>query len=100
MLWLRYKRPEMPRPIRLPIGIPIFFLLVTVYLVIAPAFEKPSETLMGVIVVLSGVPVYLIGVAWTSKPKSFLRAYSEFRVLPCFNIMSVATSNIFFHIFS
>uniref|UniRef100_A0A1I8FAL0 AA_permease domain-containing protein n=1 Tax=Macrostomum lignano TaxID=282301 RepID=A0A1I8FAL0_9PLAT len=66
VLYLRVKRPNDPRPIRVPIIFPIVYTMFTVLL-----------CAMGVVIILTAVPVYLIGVAWTNKPKSLLRWTSD-----------------------
>ncbi|CAH1780167.1 unnamed protein product [Owenia fusiformis] len=73
LIYLRYKRPELPRPIKFPIIIPISFLIICIFLLIVPLYAAPVDTGIGVAIVASGVPVYLIGVKWKNKPKSFLR---------------------------
>ena len=40
-------------------------------MVVVPCYEKPFEVIMGVLITLSGIPAYLIGVAWKNKPESF-----------------------------
>nr|CAH8864826.1 unnamed protein product [Trichobilharzia regenti] len=75
MIYLRYSQPDIPRPICLPLIIPITFLLVCVFLITMPIFQTPKEVLIGSAIVLSGIPVYLIGIVWKSKPKSFKRIY-------------------------
>ncbi|KAL5021429.1 hypothetical protein ScPMuIL_000584 [Solemya velum] len=71
LLYLRYKRPEMKRPIQFPIAVPIIFLCAVVFLLCVPLYAAPKDTGMGVLIVLSGLPVYVIGVKWKSKPKAF-----------------------------
>lgn len=73
MLYLRYKKPDMPRPIKFNIIIPIIFLLICLFLLLVPLYAAPYDTGIGLAIVLSGVPVYCIGVLWKSKPKSFQR---------------------------
>ncbi|KAL4234094.1 Y+L amino acid transporter 2 [Mactra antiquata] len=71
MLYLRYSRPDMERPIKVFIGFPIFFMLICVFLIITPLTNSPMECLMGILVVSIGIPVYIIGVMWESKPRIF-----------------------------
>lgn len=71
LLYLRWKKPEMLRPIKFNIIIPIIFTICVVFLLVVPLFAAPYDTGMGVIIVLSGVPVYLLGVSWKNKPKAF-----------------------------
>ena len=56
---------------------PILFIVVTVFLIIMPLFNSPFEWLMGVIVTLTGIPVYIVGVAWKRKPKVFTNFVSK-----------------------
>jgi len=71
LLYLRWKRPHMERPIKVHLFWPIIYTIVTIYLVILPLLTAPNETGIGLIIISTGVPVYLIFVAWTSKPKAF-----------------------------
>lgn len=91
ILWLRYKKPDMNRPInvsqllvyafftliklilQISMVYPIVFVFICAFLVILPIFDKPFDTGMGILITLSGIPAYLIGVKWTEKPKWFNR---------------------------
>lgn len=101
MLWLRYKRPDMERPVKViykirscaknldfcirvsyirnktfylcqvPLWIPIMFVAICAFLVIVPCYERPYEVGMGLLITVSGVPAYFIGVVWRDKPLWF-----------------------------
>lgn len=71
LLVLRYSRPEMPRPIKVNLFFPIVYTIVTVYLVILPLYASPVETGIGLMIICTGIPVYIIFVVWQSKPKAF-----------------------------
>ncbi|XP_043213281.1 large neutral amino acids transporter small subunit 1-like [Amphibalanus amphitrite] len=73
-LWWRYKKPDLIRPIKFNITIPIVFFCVCVFLVAVPLIVQPFNAGMGALIALSGIPVYLIGVKWTNKPKWLLQA--------------------------
>ncbi|KAK3086473.1 hypothetical protein FSP39_018928 [Pinctada imbricata] len=73
LIYLRIKRPEMPRPIKFNLAIPIFFLMCVLFLLILPLTKEPESTVMAVVVILSGLPVYFLGVVWKNKPRSFQR---------------------------
>ncbi|KAJ8665261.1 hypothetical protein QAD02_006923 [Eretmocerus hayati] len=77
MLWLRYKQPTMNRPIKVSLWVPILFVLICAFLVLVPCFERPYEVIMGLVMTLSGVPAYLLGVVWKKKPLQFLRIYAK-----------------------
>ena len=60
VLVLRRKRPEMPRPYRTfgyPV-VPIVFVMSALCLVISTLFNSPRESLLGVALVLIGLPFY------------------------------------------
>ncbi|KAK6174528.1 hypothetical protein SNE40_017786 [Patella caerulea] len=71
MLYLRRAKPNMDRPIVMPTIIPVAFLIVVVFLLIIPLYAAPKDTLMGVLIVCTGIPVYVIGIMWKKKPKIF-----------------------------
>ncbi|RUS92228.1 hypothetical protein EGW08_000081, partial [Elysia chlorotica] len=71
LLYLRWTRPDMPRPIKVHIVWPIIYTIVTVYLVILPLYASPTETGIGLMIICTGIPVYVIFVAWKSKPRAF-----------------------------
>lgn len=61
------------------IAIPVVFLLCVTFLLVVPLYAAPYDTGMGVVCVLSGIPVYLIGVAWKSKPKIIRQYVCEYQ---------------------
>ncbi|CAH0404915.1 unnamed protein product [Chilo suppressalis] len=71
MLWLRRKKPDIPRPIKVNIVIPLLFLIAIACLVIIPAITQPIDTAIGLGILLSGIPVYYICVKWQTKPDSY-----------------------------
>lgn len=102
ILWLRYKKPNMERPIKVmnfihkiikqciyisksikisflqvPLWIPIVFVILCAFLVIVPCYERPYEVGMGILITVSGIPAYFFGVAWKSKPLWFQKINSS-----------------------
>ncbi|XP_045193843.2 large neutral amino acids transporter small subunit 2-like [Mercenaria mercenaria] len=73
LLYLRYKHPEWDRPIKFNIAIPVTFLIAVIFLLIVPLFAAPKDTGMGLLLVLTGLPVYVVGVRWKNKPKAFTK---------------------------
>ncbi|KAF6018946.1 SLC7A6 [Bugula neritina] len=73
MIYLRYKRPNMDRPIKFNIAIPIIFIGACIFLLVASLFAAPRDTGLGCLITLTGIPVYFIFIAWKNKPKSFNR---------------------------
>lgn len=64
---LRIRKPDIKRPFRVFIGIPVITFLVSITLVVIPFFTDPyfSLTLMGFI--FAGVPVYFLFVSYQPK---------------------------------
>ncbi|XP_076336021.1 large neutral amino acids transporter small subunit 2-like isoform X2 [Tachypleus tridentatus] len=60
MMYLRWKKPYMPRPIKVSLAIPVSFFLCCVFLTVIPLYAQPMETGLGLLIILSGVPVYFI----------------------------------------
>lgn len=57
LLYLRYKRPDAHRPIKVNLIFPIIFMLTCSFLVIASCFQSPVEVGVGCLVILSGMCV-------------------------------------------
>lgn len=68
LLYLRYTKPNITRPIKVNLVVPIIFVIICIFLLIMPCVEKPFEVGMGVIITLSGIPAYYFGVYKTEKP--------------------------------
>jgi amino acid transporter len=60
MIYLRYKKPNLKRPIKVHIAIPITFLLLCAFLVFLPVYVRPFECGMAVLITLTGIPFYAI----------------------------------------
>ncbi|XP_033333570.1 L-type amino acid transporter minidiscs [Megalopta genalis] len=74
LLWLRYKNPDRERPIKVSIVLPIIFFVICAFLVTVPCYVSPWEVGVGVIIILSGIPVYWIFIHWKKKPKWIVRS--------------------------
>ena len=110
LLWLRWRQPDKPRPIRVNIRLytsskripiqlisiyliqvslvyPVAFFIVSIFLVCFPVFSSPMEVLTGVGIVLTAVPVFFLCIAWRRKPKwisNMNSIYISFIALDCF----------------
>lgn len=71
VLMLRYKMPELDRPLRVPILIPVIYLLFSLILLILPIWSSPFETLIGVLICLTAIPVYHVTANWKEKPRLY-----------------------------
>uniref|UniRef100_A0A3B5MD25 Zmp:0000001267 n=1 Tax=Xiphophorus couchianus TaxID=32473 RepID=A0A3B5MD25_9TELE len=60
LIYLKIKKPELPRPYSVPIVLPILILLVAIFLVLAPIIDQPQiEYLYVALFILSGAIVYV-----------------------------------------
>lgn len=81
LLYMRWKRPDIKRPIKTNIAIPVLFVLLCVFLMALPCVEAPFEVGMGVLITASGIPAYYAGVCWQDKPDWFQNFMSKFNEL-------------------
>ncbi|UYV80515.1 SLC7A6 [Cordylochernes scorpioides] len=74
LIKFRYKEPNRHRPIKVYIILPIIFFCVSLFLIFLPFFTNFCETGVGVMLTLSGVPVYFLTIYWQKKPAFYRRA--------------------------
>ncbi|XP_077460006.1 large neutral amino acids transporter small subunit 1-like [Stigmatopora argus] len=68
MVWLRIRKPDMKRPIKIWLFIPVAFVLSCIFMIIVSFWAAPIESLIGCSIILSGIPAYLLGYKW-KKPR-------------------------------
>ncbi|XP_018330818.1 Y+L amino acid transporter 2 [Agrilus planipennis] len=80
LLWLRYKRPDLHRPIQVHLALPILFFAICVFLVTFPCYVSPLEVGVGMILIICGIPVYFVTIWWQTKPSWLNRLFDNFNL--------------------
>lgn len=71
--YLRWKQPDLPRPIKVNLFFPIIYILATIFITVVPMIEDPVGTGFGCLMIITGIPVYFIFVYWENKPRFLQR---------------------------
>lgn len=71
-------RPDLPRPIKVHLSLPITFIVLCIILVLLPSIEKPLNLVVGALITLAGVPVYYACIEWKNKPDIYGRISKAF----------------------
>ncbi|XP_077388502.1 cystine/glutamate transporter isoform X2 [Festucalex cinctus] len=69
LIYLRYTRPDIPRPFKVPIIIPVVFSLTCFFMVFLSLYSDPLNTGIGFAISLTGFPAYYIFVQFNRRPK-------------------------------
>lgn len=72
LLWLRRTQPDEPRPIKVNLIVPVVFLFFCLFLVITPIFTQFWDFLFGIVLTLSGIPIYLVCIRWKESTDGVL----------------------------
>ncbi|XP_017462346.1 PREDICTED: large neutral amino acids transporter small subunit 2-like, partial [Rhagoletis zephyria] len=67
--YLRWKRPDLARPIKVNLIWPTIYIAASIFITIVPMLADPKGTGMGVLIILTGVPVYVVFIGWKNKPR-------------------------------
>ncbi|XP_070572206.1 cystine/glutamate transporter-like [Ptychodera flava] len=86
--YLRWKRPHLQRPFKVPIVLPILFVLCAFFMVGCSLYSAPYDCGIGLGITLTGVPVYYVGVKWKSKPRKYRQGMYYFTVF-CQKLLEV-----------
>lgn len=90
---LRYKLPNLKRPLRIYNVIPIIYLVFSAILIILPIYSSPVEASIGLLITLSGVPAYYLTANWLQKPDFYQRKLDQFNKITQMLTMSVTPSS-------
>uniref|UniRef100_A0A8C8VFD5 Cystine/glutamate transporter n=1 Tax=Pelusios castaneus TaxID=367368 RepID=A0A8C8VFD5_9SAUR len=77
LIYLRYKRPDMPRPFKVPLFIPALFSFTCLFMVALSLYSDPVNTGIGFAITLTGVPAYYLFIVWDKKPGWFRKLLAQ-----------------------
>nr|CAD7439800.1 unnamed protein product [Timema bartmani] len=60
--------------VNVSLWVPIVFIVVCMFLVFVPCYYVPYEVGMGVLITVTGIPAFFLGVVWEKKPSWFIHA--------------------------
>ncbi|GLD62774.1 cystine/glutamate transporter [Lates japonicus] len=78
LIYLRYTKPDLPRPFKVPLFIPVVFCLTCFFMVFLSLYSDPVNTGIGFAIALTGIPAYYIFIYFNHRPKWIQRALDSF----------------------
>ncbi|KAF0040801.1 hypothetical protein F2P81_006699 [Scophthalmus maximus] len=69
LLYYRWRKPNLYRPIKVNLLVPVSYLMFWALLLGFSLYSEPVVCGVGLVIMLTGVPVYFLGVHWKEKPK-------------------------------
>ncbi|XP_021965325.1 Y+L amino acid transporter 2 [Folsomia candida] len=67
LIYLRITNPDLPRPYKISLVIPIIYLLLSLLFVVIPIYVSPVDSLISILITITGLPVYYLLIKRTSE---------------------------------
>lgn len=78
LLYMRWKKPNFVRPIKISLVLPTIFLIICAFLVTFPCYVSPMEVGIGLAFIICGIPVYFVTIGWKTKPDWLKKMFNDF----------------------
>lgn len=72
--YFRWKQPNRPASYRVPLFMPVIFILFNLFVILLSFYSSPVRSTLGLVATLIGLVFYYFGCKWTNKPKSVQNA--------------------------
>uniref|UniRef100_A0A3Q0QPT7 Cystine/glutamate transporter n=1 Tax=Amphilophus citrinellus TaxID=61819 RepID=A0A3Q0QPT7_AMPCI len=69
LIYLRYTKPDLPRPFKVPLLFPVVFCITCFFMVFLSLYSDPINTGIGFAISLTGIPAYYIFIYFNHRPK-------------------------------
>uniref|UniRef100_A0A8C4E6Q4 Cystine/glutamate transporter n=1 Tax=Dicentrarchus labrax TaxID=13489 RepID=A0A8C4E6Q4_DICLA len=77
LIYHRYTKPDLPRPFKVPLFIPVVFCLTCFFMVFLSLYSDPVNTGIGFAISLTGIPAYYMFIKFNRRPKWLQRALGK-----------------------
>lgn len=78
LIYLRYTKPDLPRPFKVPLFFPVVFCITCFFMVFLSLYSDPVNTGIGFAISLTGIPAYYIFIYFNHRPKWLQRTLDSF----------------------
>ncbi|XP_050718094.1 uncharacterized protein LOC126999491 [Eriocheir sinensis] len=75
--WFRVKKPDLARPIKVWIGFPVIYIVLSACLCVFPVVQQPWQALAALVILGTGIPVYYLLVKRQKKPECLATAMDK-----------------------
>ncbi|KAJ8015625.1 hypothetical protein DPEC_G00028050 [Dallia pectoralis] len=78
LMYMRYTRPDLPRPFKVPLIVPAIFSFTCFFMVFLSLYSDPVNTGIGFAISLTGIPAYYIFIVFDRRPTWLQKGLDSF----------------------